>query len=114
MATLFEKLIAANLPVESATESGAISMLPGAIMTDAQRSLFSDIILEHFQPSLYADLLVFRGDQQQLKNEYLSTIATLQQIEDTVSPTNAQVISAVKFIAKTLRLLLKLIVRLYK
>lgn len=49
----------------------------------------------------------------QLKEEYQQTIDTLQQIEDAQSPTNAQVIAAVKFLAKTMRLLLKLLARQY-
>jgi hypothetical protein len=54
MATLFEKLTAANLPIESATETGAISGLPGVSMTDAQQAQFSAIIHEHFDPTGYA------------------------------------------------------------
>lgn len=49
---------------------------------------------------------------QQFKTEYQSTIDQLQQIENTTSPTNAQVIAAVKFLAKTIRLMLKLLARL--
>lgn len=45
--------------------------------------------------------------RQQIRDQYQSTIATLEQIEAAASPTNAQVIAAVKFIAKTLRMLLK-------
>lgn len=51
--------------------------------------------------------------REQIKAEYQATINTLQQIEDTQAPTNAQVIAAVKFIAKTLRLLLRLLARRY-
>ncbi len=50
---------------------------------------------------------------QQLKAEYINTIQTLQQIESAINPTNAQVIAAVKFMARTIRLLLKLLARQY-
>jgi len=109
MPTLYEKLITAGLPIISATEEGEIESLQ---MTAEQQLLFSDILMEHFQPIQYADILTIRADRQQLKEEYQSTIATLQTIESTTSPTNAQVIAAVKFLAKTLRLLLKLLARL--
>lgn len=50
-------------------------------------------------------------DKTTLKGEYIATIAQLEAIEAATSPTNAQVIAAIKFLAKTLRLLLKLIAR---
>jgi hypothetical protein len=59
------------------------------------------------------ETLAFRADRQQLKDEYLATIAQLQNIENAVNPTNAQVIAAVKFLAKTLRLMLKLLAKLF-
>jgi hypothetical protein len=114
MATLLEKLKAAGLPIESATESGAIAGLPGVQMTPEQEQTFKDILLEHFKPAEYADLLIGRADISQLKSEYQTTITQLQSIESAVNPTNAQVIAAVKFLAKTLRLLLKLLTRNYK
>ena len=52
MATLYEKLIAAGLPVISATEGGAIS---SNAMTDAQQVTFRNIIREHFDPAGYAE-----------------------------------------------------------
>lgn len=58
------------------------------------------------------EIVQARGNRQQIKTEYLATLTTLEQIESTVNPTNAQVIAAVKFLAKTLKLLLKLIARL--
>ena len=56
----------------------------------------------------------FSVSRQALKEEYLGTISTLQQIEDTTSPTHAQVIAAVKFIAKTVRLMLKILAKMYQ
>ena len=51
-------------------------------------------------------------DRQQLKAEYQATIDQLQNIENAQSPTNAQVVAAVKYLAKTIRLMLKLLARL--
>lgn len=42
-----------------------------------------------------------------LRNEYLSSINILQNIEDTQSPTNAQIITAIKAIARILKFMLK-------
>jgi hypothetical protein len=51
-------------------------------------------------------------DKGKLKKEYLATLTQLQNIEDAASPNNAQVITAVKFMAKTLGLILKLLARM--
>ena len=114
MATLYDKLIAAGLPVASATEAGLVDGMPGVPFTEAQRLKLEDILLEHFQPAVYADLLIYRADKTQLATEAQATITTLQNFEAVTNPTNAQVIAAVKFLAKTLRLILKFIVRQYK
>jgi hypothetical protein len=50
-------------------------------------------------------------DKSRLKTEYQNTLVQLQQIDDATNPTNAQVIAAVKFLANTLRLVLKLFAR---
>ena len=47
-------------------------------------------------------------------NEYQNTIDQLQLIENTANPTNAQVIAAVKYLAKTIRILIKLFVKYYQ
>jgi uncharacterized protein (DUF2252 family) len=62
----------------------------------------------------FAELASQDAARDQLKAEYISAIATLTQIENAVSPTNAQVTAAVKYLAKTLRLLLKLLVRQFR
>jgi hypothetical protein len=63
-----------------------------------------------------ADYLAKLNDQNttrlQIRTEYQTTITQLQSIEAATNPTNAQVIAAVKFLAKTLRLLLKLLARM--
>jgi hypothetical protein len=53
----------------------------------------------------------FLQSRQQYKDEYQNTLTTLQQIVDAQNPTNAQVVAAMKFIAKTLKLLLKIIIK---
>jgi len=47
-----------------------------------------------------------------LIKQYQSTLNTLGNIESAVNPTNAQLIAAVKFLANTLGLLLKLLARM--
>ena len=107
--TIFSELQAAGLPVISAAENGNISM---GIMSMDQQAIFQDILLRYFLPSAYAELQISKVDKQQLKDEYLATVTQLQSIEAATNPTNAQVIAAVKFLAKTLRLLLKLLARM--
>lgn len=106
--TLYEQLIAAGLPVINASETGEIT---AEAMTEAQQAQMNDILLNYFHPTEYADLQTYRQLIQQIKDEYTATLATLQQIQDTVSPTNAQVIAAVKFLAKTEQQILKLLRR---
>jgi hypothetical protein len=48
MTTLYEELIAAGVPISEATEEGAISGLPGVVMTQAQEEAMQDIVREHF------------------------------------------------------------------
>lgn len=48
MTTLFQKLQAADLPISAATEDGAISGMPGVVMTQEQEETMQEIIREHF------------------------------------------------------------------
>lgn len=114
MATLYEDLIAAGLPVESASLEHGVRLLPGSNMTLPQWNKLGEIVLSHQSPAAYTDLLQFRADRDQLKNEYQSTVNTLLDIENRANPTNAQVITAIRFLAKTVRIMLKLFVRIYK
>jgi len=111
--TLYEKLIAAGLPIAGATEQGEISGLPGTIFTDAQNQTMVDIILEHFKPAEYTALLAWRIDVQQLRDDYLAAIARLEQIENATTFTTNQVIAAIQDMAKYERLILKLLRRQY-
>lgn len=114
MPTLFEKLTAAGLPIKSASDEEGVHLIAGAELTPAQSELMGELILQHQNPADYQIYLNSKTDRQQLKAEYQNTIDTLIQIENATSPTNAQVIAGVKFIAKTLRLLLKLLARQYQ
>lgn len=51
-------------------------------------------------------------DKASLKSEYQATVTQLQNIETATSLTNAQIVAAVKFLAKTQRLILKLLARM--
>lgn len=53
------------------------------------------------------------ADKAQLRSEYQQTIQTLTDIEIAASPTNAQVVAAIRFLSKTIKLILKLLYRLY-
>lgn len=110
MATLLEKLQTAQLPVVSATEAGEIVM---EAMTSAQQITFSDILLEHFQPLVYAARQTTQADIQQLKNQYLAAMNQLQGIQDWTTPSNATVVAGVKQLAdisaKTLKILKTLV-----
>lgn len=59
--TLYEKLIAAGLPIESATEDGAVSGLPGVQMTAEHIRLLNDVCFEHFHPAEYAVMVRARN-----------------------------------------------------
>lgn len=108
--SLYDNLISAGLPVTSATEDGQVVW--EAQMTDEQNQTYRDIVLQYLDPVKYAALLEERANKQQLKDEYQATITQLEQIENATSLTNAQVIAAVKYLARTVRLLLKLLARI--
>lgn len=50
-----------------------------------------------------------KSTRQQIRTEYQTTIDQLATIENATNPTNAQVIAAIKFIAKTSKLILKIL-----
>lgn len=94
-----QQLLDANLPAVSTDGNDAEAA------TKFQRELT--------QAEWLTYLSIADPETYQRKSTYLSTVATLTDIENAASPTNAQVIAAVRFMAKTLRLLLKLLVRQY-
>lgn len=102
--TLYEKLIAAGLPVLSATESGSIIWQPGIPMTLAEIHQAEDIILQHINPTEYAIVLAMRADVQLVITEYQNMITRLDQIQNvgilTLDQTNFNlVVRAVKDLA---------------
>lgn len=109
--TLLSNLTTAGLPVSQAQEDGN-SITWSKQPTDAQMQTCRDIVLAYVDDPAYQDLLLDRVNKTQIKSEFQATIQTLTDIESAVSPTNAQVIVAVKFLAKTLRLMLKLMARM--
>lgn len=98
MATFIEKLNSENLPVISADNSGNVVMGP---MTPTQEDTYNDIILEHFMPSVWADVQQIRSNWNLVKSEYLNMITRLEQIQNAgaIPFTSAgfnQVVQAVK------------------
>lgn len=104
--SLYDDLIAAGLPVVSAGTNQATF---SRALDEQETELYHDIL----DPSRPIRRAEHQQDLSQLKSEYLATLQQLQQIADAQAPTNAQVIAAVKFIARTLRLILKFIARQY-
>jgi hypothetical protein len=91
--TFFETLQAAGLPVLSADESGTVTM---GNMTQEQEQTFNDACLQYFHPVEYAELVQYRADKQVIRDAYSTMITRLEQIQSVSSPTNAQVIQAIK------------------
>lgn len=79
-------------------------------MTDAQVQATVSATLTPAEQTYLND---FISDKASLRAEYQSTLDSLQQIQDTVSPTNAQVVAGVKFIAKTIKLMLRILAKIY-
>lgn len=103
----------AGLPIISVNEIDGSDPVFSRALTDAEAQLYGELKLQYYDPTKYNELLDDRANKQQIRDEYQATITQLQTIETTTSPTNAQVVAAVKFLAKTLRILLKFIVRAY-
>lgn len=106
--TLFTELETAGIPVISATEDGAISM--GA-MTLEQQELFSDILLEHFQPERFAQIQEDRIDVQNFKDNFQPSWNTLTTLEGKATFTQAEAAQAINFMAGLLKKIMKYIFR---
>lgn len=52
--------------------------------------------------------------ENRLREDYIATINQLETIENAVNPTNAQVVAAVKFLAKTIRFILRFLAKQYQ
>ena len=131
--TTEQKYLAINNIRNKLLEQSAWTQLPDAPLTQAQKAewqlyrealqvieftypnpddtVFPDAPV--FTPSpTDTDTLAFRLSREQMRAEYIATLATLQQIEDATSPTNAQVIAAIKFLARTMIIVLKILARI--
>lgn len=109
--TLLANLQAAGLPISDAAEDGN-SITWAASPTDLQLQSCRDIVLQYVDPTTYNNQQQDKTLRQQLQTDYQNTITQLEAIQNTASPTNAQVIAAVKYLAKTLELLIKILVRI--
>lgn len=79
MATLFETLTNAGLPVISAEENGAVQM--GA-MTPIQQVMYDDILFQYFHPTEYAEWQITKADMQQIRDLYGAMMNRLGDIEN--------------------------------
>ena len=113
MPTLFEKIIAAGLPISDAKEDGSVTGTTGIELTEEQEDILRDIILEHTRPSEYSEISESRTNIKMLKASYLSSISRLQQIQKASNMSNAQIIAAIKDMAliqeRTLKLIKKML-----
>lgn len=108
------------------TNAGAPSLPQASIVIDdiyANRDVIANIIgyfptADRSRFRVISGNLTFDGviqtivadvDRQQLKSDYLNAITQLESIQNAVNPTNAQVISAVKFNSKTIEEVLKVL-----
>lgn len=105
--SLYQNLINAGLPIDSATEDGQVRW--SFQMTDTQYRTYRDIVMQYIDPVSYNLIATIRTNQQSLKDEYINAITTLETIQNTTNPTNAQVISAVKYEAKVIEELIKVL-----
>lgn len=109
--TFYELLKSKALPVESAQDTGEIHWLPDVELTPAITAAYTDAVLEYFNPTEWQAVLTYRTLIQQIKDEYINMIGRLDQIQAASSPTNAQVIQAVKDEALYIQRILKFLRR---
>lgn len=114
--TFYEKLLAAGLPVLFANEQGEVTFQPGATLTIEQMNTYHDIVLEHFFPEIWAAELEYRDNLQLLRDNYITAISRLQQIQSAATlPFTAngfnQAQNAIKDEALIIERLLKLLKR---
>ena len=103
--SLFDDLVAAGLPVELLPDGSYTFTAP---ITDVQTQAYYDILRpERIQRRAEVDTALI-----QFRDEYEAAKARLLQIENATNPTNAQVIQAVRDMAKYERLMAKLLAKL--
>lgn len=104
--SLYSDLLAAGLPVVSATDGAQATF---------SRTL-EDQEMETYLNILYPNRAVERADfadaRQMLKDQYQAAVDRLLQIENAVNPTNAQVIAAIKDIAHYERIIARILARI--
>lgn len=104
--SLFTDLQAAGLPVVSATDGAQATF--SRTLDDTENEIYLNLL----DPTRAQRLLDTIADRESLKIQYQAAIDRLQQIENAVSPTNAQIIQAIRDIAKYERLIIKVLARL--
>lgn len=105
---LYQTLIAAGLPVLSASETGEI-ISKG--MTEPQRKLCEDLVSQYFEPVVYQATLDERTNTAALKSEHPNALTKLQGYRDATTMTNAEVVAAIKYISRVLIFIINWIVR---
>jgi hypothetical protein len=125
---LLDDLLALELP---AADDGNGGITFARRLHPHERAQYQAVRIKYADPATQAAAIAKRPDLAQVLNnsdvtitatphknnlraEYANAIDTLTQIRDATSPTNAQVIAAVKYEAKVLLLLLKFIARIYR
>ena len=101
---LHELLLNANLPIVSVREDKSLDWEREPTPTEL---LLAQSICDGLDFNTLKDT-----DKEQIKAEYNSILTTLEQIESVQAPTNAQVVAAIKFLAKTIRLVLRVLKRI--
>lgn len=96
------------ISLEDETETHYLSIETIATETQINAALASPVTQTEINY-----LMEFAADKVQVRQEYQSTIDQLQNIENATNPTNTQVVAAVKFLARTIRLMLRLLAKIY-
>jgi hypothetical protein len=103
--SLFTDLQAAGLPVISASDGQSATF--SRSLSEAETEIYLDLL----DPTRPTKRTEFQTAVLQFKDEYQAAKTRLSQIENAANPTNAQVIQAIRDIAKYERLLAKLLAR---
>lgn len=106
MSTLYEELLAAELPVISVDES-RLEVSMGA-MTPEERILYDAVLRRHFT-NVDDGTIANIYERNILKRKYSEYITDLDAIADLSSPTAAEVVQAVKRLAVIQKNILKVL-----
>lgn len=83
-------------------------------MTTEQREAYANIILQYFNPVEYQKITDQKVNIKAFEDEYQNALTTLDQIQGAPTLTNAQAIAAIKYLAKTMKIILKILYRMNK